>query len=311
MSKDFDNRMLAVSRKIYERLLLAYPKAHREKYGPAMAQLFRDQCRDAWNESQNRGVMKLWLRVLPDLVKTSIIERLAAFTKRKSMTDKMTALMQPRTVFLKVFVVVFLLILCATVAVTFILPESYASTARIKVENDQPAAGYDPYFIQTQFEIMQSQVVLDPVINELNLNAVWGKKYAAGETLSTTESLELLKGRISLAPVRNTQIVNITVYSEDKNEAAQIANCIAQSYQDYRMNNRTKFQPDKLNAPIPINLTTVEIVDAAKPGKAPIRPNKPFNIVLGAVVGIVFALAVGGIAALVIKMRIRKIPTTT
>ena len=310
MSKNFDNRSLAVSRKIYERLLLAYPKAHRAEYGVAMAQLFRDQCRDAWSKSRNWGVTKLWLRVLPDLVKTSFIERLAALTKRKSMTDKMTALMQPRTVFLKVFVVVFLLILCATVAITFILPESYASTARIKVENDQPAAGYDPYFIQTQFEIMQSQVVLGPVIDELNLNVMWGKKYTAGEPLTTAESLELLKSRISLAPVRNTQLVNITVYSEDKNEAAQIANCIAQSYQDYRMNNRIKFQTDKLDAQIPIN-PAVEIVDAAKPGKMPVRPNKPFNIVLGAVFGIIFALVVGGIAALVIKMRMRKIPTMT
>jgi hypothetical protein len=36
-----------VSEKIYRRLLRAYPKAHRAEYGPAMAQLFRDQCRDA------------------------------------------------------------------------------------------------------------------------------------------------------------------------------------------------------------------------------------------------------------------------
>lgn len=109
MSNNFNNRTLAVSQKVYGWLLRAYPPAHREKYGPAMAQLFRDQYRDAWNESQGRGLTRLWLRVLPDLVKTSMIERLAALTKRKSMTDKMTALMQPRTVFLKVFVVVFLL----------------------------------------------------------------------------------------------------------------------------------------------------------------------------------------------------------
>src|SRR5665213_2350046 len=124
MVKIFNNRTLAISQKVYGWLLRAYPPSHREKYGPAMAQLFRDQCRDAWSKSRNRGVTKLWLRVLPDLVKTSFIERLAALTKRKSMTDKMTALMQPRTVFLKVFAVVFLLILCATVAITFIMPES-------------------------------------------------------------------------------------------------------------------------------------------------------------------------------------------
>jgi|SRR5665213_756235 len=241
MVKIFNNRTLAISQKVYGWLLRAYPPSHREKYGPAMAQLFRDQCRDAWSKSRNRGVTKLWLRVLPDLVKTSFIERLAALTKRKSMTDKMTALMQPRTVFLKVFAVVFLLILCATVAITFILPESYASTARIKVEPDEPAAatgispGYDPYFIQTQFVIMQTQIVLDSVIDKLNLNVLWGKKYAAGNTLTTNESLEILKGRISLAPVRNTKLVSITVYSDDPGEAAQIANAIAEAYKDYRV----------------------------------------------------------------------------
>src|ERR1017187_8379812 len=111
MLKDFNSRALAASQRIYERLLLAYPKSHREEYGPAMSQLFRDQCRDAWNESQNWGVMKLWMRVLPDLVKTSFIERLATLNERKSMSDKMTTLIQPRTIFLKVFAVVFLIIL--------------------------------------------------------------------------------------------------------------------------------------------------------------------------------------------------------
>src|ERR1022692_2404373 len=107
MSKKTNNRALAVSQKVYGWLLRAYPPTHREEYGPSMAQLFRDLCRDAWCESRGWGMAKLWLRVLPDLLKTSIVERLAAFNKRKSMFDKMTALIQPRTIFLKVFAAVF------------------------------------------------------------------------------------------------------------------------------------------------------------------------------------------------------------
>jgi len=41
-------------------------------------------------------------------------------------------------------------------------------------------AGYDPYFIQTEFELIQSEVILGKVIEELNLNVEWGKKYNAG-----------------------------------------------------------------------------------------------------------------------------------
>ncbi|HEX5398846.1 MAG TPA: hypothetical protein VFY06_07345 [Verrucomicrobiae bacterium] len=129
--------VFSTSERIYQRLLLAYPRSHRAKYGAAMAQLFRDQCRDAWNESGKWGLLKVWLRVLPDLVSTSILERLAALNERKSMTDKLANLFGFRTtpviVFLKVFFVIFLLVCLTSATVTFLLPESYASTALIEI----------------------------------------------------------------------------------------------------------------------------------------------------------------------------------
>jgi len=243
MTRNFNNQTLAVSQTVYGWLLRAYPPAHRAEYGPAMAQLFRDQCRDAWSEAQGWGMVKLWLRVLPDLVNTSIAERLSTLNQRKSMSDKMSALFRPLTsplvVFFTVFTIVFLSVLMVSVAVTFILPESYASTCRIKVEQEAilraDTSAYDPYFLQTTFEIIQSQLVLNPVIDKLNLNVQWGKKYFNGETLKSAESLEILKGRMSLADVRGTKLIAITVYSDDKKEAAQIANAIAEAYRDYRV----------------------------------------------------------------------------
>ncbi|MGA2029976.1 MAG: polysaccharide biosynthesis tyrosine autokinase, partial [Verrucomicrobiota bacterium] len=132
--------------------------------------------------------------------------------------------------------------------VTFILPESYSSTTRMQVDPDindirgltdtQSYLPYDPYFIQTAFEIIQDQVVLGQVIENLNLNTEWGKKYAGGETLKTSETMELLKKRMTLDTVRNTKLIEITVYSEDKDEAARIANAIAEAYRNYRLNLR-------------------------------------------------------------------------
>ena len=150
-----------------------------------------------------------------------------------------------------IIITVFLITAIIATAVTFILPESYASTCRIKIEGDsggditslnspgstviQP---YDPFFIQTTFEIIQSQVVLSNVINQLNLNVEWGKKYNNGETLKSTETMEVLKRRMVLQPVRNTKLIAITVYSDDKYEAAKLANTIASAYQDYRLGSR-------------------------------------------------------------------------
>src|ERR1039457_4210017 len=124
-----------------------------------------------------------------------------------------------------IIITVFLITAIIATAVTFILPESFASTARIKVENDVTDIpgianagtyqGYDPYFIQTTFEIMQSQLVLSNVISALSLNEAWGKKYFNGETLKTTETMEILKQRMQLAPVKNTKLISITVYSDD------------------------------------------------------------------------------------------------
>jgi capsular exopolysaccharide synthesis family protein len=149
-----------------------------------------------------------------------------------------------------IIITVFLITAIIATAVTFILPESYASTARIKVENDvtdipgmngtptMGISGYDPYFIQTTFEIMQSEMVLSNVIASLNLNAEWGKKYFNGETLKTTETMEILKQRMQLAPVKNTKLISITVYSDDKQEAADLANAIAKAYMTYRIESR-------------------------------------------------------------------------
>jgi capsular exopolysaccharide synthesis family protein len=148
-----------------------------------------------------------------------------------------------------IIITVFLITAIIATAVTFILPESYSSTCRIKVENDvndigvglAPSvqmSGFDPYFIQTTFEIMQSQLVLSNVIDTLHLNTEWGKKYYNGETLKTSETMEILKNRMGLSPVRNTKLIAITVFSDDPKEAALLANTIADAYKNYRLDTR-------------------------------------------------------------------------
>lgn len=149
-----------------------------------------------------------------------------------------------------VILAVFLLVVITATLVTFILPESYSSVARIKVERDQSdiatLAGqmgsgvYDPYFIQTEFEVIQSEVVLSKVIDALNLNEIWGKRYNAGQKFTTSETMGVLKRQMDLRPVRNTSLIEIRVYSENAEEAAKLANKIAETYQTYRLDLRRK-----------------------------------------------------------------------
>jgi capsular exopolysaccharide synthesis family protein len=144
---------------------------------------------------------------------------------------------------------VFLLVVMTTTFVTYvILPESYSSMARIKVERDgtdvpnmsgQPVMyGFDPYFIETEFQVIQSSLILDKVIDNLNLSAVWGNRLNGGIRLGKDQTRQVLKNRISLRPERNTAIINISVKSDDKDEAAKIANEIANVYKKYRFDTR-------------------------------------------------------------------------
>src|SRR5580693_3359133 len=79
-------------------------------------------------------------------------------------------------------VMVFLLCVVTSTLLTFWLPKQYASTVRIEVQKDTPeipvtgggghmnAYGSDPYFLTTQFKIIESYSILTNVIVNLHLD---------------------------------------------------------------------------------------------------------------------------------------------
>lgn len=82
---DSDERVRRASR-IYEELLWLYPRAHREEYGPLMAQFFRDQCRAA-SPGNSRALLELWLGTLADLFFSAFREHLSnQFHHMKNMS---------------------------------------------------------------------------------------------------------------------------------------------------------------------------------------------------------------------------------
>jgi hypothetical protein len=190
--------------------------------------------------------------------------------------------------FLPAFLLVFLLVFGAAALITALLPESFVSVARIKLTPNAPETPetngppsipkiYDPYFIRTECEVIQSEEILGPVIKALTLNQRWARYFGQGQRLKSAESLALLKSQLDVRPVPDTSLIAIQVYSQKPDEAAKLANEIAQSYLNH-------------NAEGPFQ---VEIVDPASPTLRPIRPNKPLNLVLGAILGLVLGTVAG------------------
>jgi uncharacterized protein involved in exopolysaccharide biosynthesis len=180
--------------------------------------------------------------------------------------------------------IVFLLVgavLCSASLFMLARPNEYRAVARIKVHREVQSASTggtffsDPYFIQTEFEVIQSEVVLGKVVEKLGLASEWAKKRAAGERLKPVEAIGLLKRQLDFKAVPNMELIEIRVSSDDPAEAAKLANTIAKAFQDFRLeqNRLLKTEAEKANS----RLTTcqVEIVDSAIAPARAIRPNRP------------------------------------
>ena len=188
-----------------------------------------------------------------------------------------TAWFGKRTAFAAKFLAGFLLVFLATGVVTFLQPVLYSSTARINLEAPGANAGdYNSAFVQTQFERLRSRHVLYQAIERLHLGDKWGQRYgAANGTLATPEAFDLLVKRMSLRQAQNTSLIEIRVYSEDPREAAQIANTVAEAYQEtIAVGKEIK----------------VEIADMAEPARRPVRPNIPLNLAGGVVLGLLVGM---------------------
>ena len=191
---------------------------------------------------------------------------------------------------------VFLAVFGLGTFVTAVMPDSYLGLARIKVGHELVAepgsasrpgyvAPYDPYFVQTEFEVLQSEVILTKVIQNLNLAGEWKRRYAGGAEIPAIQMVNLLRARIDLRTVRNTSLIEIRVYGENPDEPAKIANMIAQVYQEYRAAADANLNRQSHAA--------VEIVDRAMPLARPVRPNKPLNVAIAALLGMALGIPAG------------------
>ena len=204
--------------------------------------------------------------------------------------------LQPAGHFFGAFLLVFLAVFGAGSFLTSVLPNSFVSTARIMLTPNAAestgAAGarlaaspYDPYHIQTELEVIQSKAVLDGVIEALDLTRKWDRSYAGNGDLQHAETLEILKQRLNLRLVHNANIVEIRVSDDKAREAADIANEIANVYRS------RSIAPDSATATP--GAFQVEIIDQATPALKPVRPNRPLNLILAALAGLLLGVAAG------------------
>ena len=164
-----------------------------------------------------------------------------------------------------VILLVFLITAVTTTVVTFLLPPTYMSLSRISVEKDTsdiaPLLGmqsgptaFDPYFIQTEFEKIQSQKVLDKVVAKCDL----AESLVFGKSLNESEARKILEKSIDVRQYRNTSIIELRAYDRKPTKAQEIAQALASEYQNHRSN----LQKDRVKKGIESLKTRMEEINS-------------------------------------------------
>lgn len=144
-------------------------------------------------------------------------------------------------------------------------------------------ANYSRQIVNSYVTVVSSSAVLDPVVEELNLDMTGAE----------------LANHVTAASPSDSALINITASSDSPEEAAAIANEIGESFKNVV---QTQLEPEE-NGASPVSLTTTQ--DALVP-KSPVSPNILLNLALGLLIG----LAVGYGIAILRTVLDRRIHTT-
>ena len=148
------------------------------------------------------------------------------------------------------------LVVVTTIVVTAFLPRWYLSTTKIRVEKPegevklfqaQSSSFYDPYFLQDQFKIMQSEKILYPVIENLGLNTRLAPLLGANGALASAITYRyLLDKMVRIESQRSSSLIEINVFAQDAALAAAVADEIARVYSEDRIALATSEQREGL-----------------------------------------------------------------
>lgn len=153
----------------------------------------------------------------------------------------------------------------------FVLKPVYETTTTLIVDTDKDKKTQiitgDQFSVTqklavTYGEIIKSRTVLEPVIEKLDLE----------------ETYEELTEKIVVLPVKDTQIISISVQDKDPKIAMDIANQIPKVFSK---------EVKRITS-----ANTVEVIDKAIEKEEPIKPNKLMNVAIAGVLGVMIGLFV-------------------
>jgi succinoglycan biosynthesis transport protein ExoP len=137
----------------------------------------------------------------------------------------------------------FFLVLITAAIVSYFQPREYQSSVFVEVKStaqnprifatgDPNIPIHDPQLAPTVFQVIQRTGILYPVIDQLKLQDKWARD---GVRPTKEQAYAMLRSKLDVDEVRNTDLLQISVFNTNPQEAADIANKIVAVYQDKRV----------------------------------------------------------------------------
>jgi uncharacterized protein involved in exopolysaccharide biosynthesis len=242
----------------------------------------------------------LWLRVLLDWAKTSVVEHLLNLHRKESLLMNIFRAFltnsRPRAAFIRVFALVFGGALICSALVAYLSPRVYSSMAQIAVNQNDPEIRYtgmdlphDPNFLVTQSKIIVSYRILTNVIANLHLDEKLARQHGA-KRWTIDDTFDHLVRSISIHQTRMSSLFEISVKNSDPELAARIANATADSYKLFLLDQRKQLQ---LQEPAASTVLQVIICNPARPERDSFAQTDWRRFLLCVLAGTVLALLAG------------------
>ena len=150
-----------------------------------------------------------------------------------------------KTRFWVIFTILILTVLSGAYVSEEVLPKIYSANTQLEIkprgtvvvptlDMGNTDGHFDSTTFQAEFEIMQSPRVLNPVIQQLNLEKKWAREVFKKPVISQQEALDYLNSLLHIDFKRGTDLVVITASDQDPKDAAAIANSVADVYKKMR-----------------------------------------------------------------------------
>lgn len=172
----------------------------------------------------------------------------------------------------KVWIIILAAVVCGAVGFLysyFLITPQYQSTTKVYILNKQNSTSvtYSDVQLSTTLskdyeQLVTSRYVIEGVIKQLNLD----------------ETYESLVEKVSATNTDDTRIIAITVINPDPEQAQKVANAV----RDLAAQHITQV----------MDIEAVNVVDSANLPTSPVSPSVPKWTLIGAVIGIIIAVAV-------------------